>query len=99
MGCAASAEADAPRPTNKPVTEAIAAAAAISPRRMCDGCARILGRLLCAAMVAEMGQLDEDADGRGDGEAPPCKPSKVVGTDTLVGSGSGGKVFRGLVGS
>jgi len=69
------------------------------PRFICARCPRIAGRLLCPAMVAEMGQLDEASDGRADGAVPPCKPSRAVGSDGLPDSRSEGRVSRGLVGS
>jgi hypothetical protein len=47
-------------------------------------------------MVAETGQLNEDADGRGDAEVAPSEASIAVGSGVLPDSGSEG---TGLVGS
>jgi hypothetical protein len=99
MDCAADAEDEVPRPMNNPVAEPISAAATTKPRRIFDSGRRILGRLPGSAMVADIGQPDEDARGRGDAEAAPTKPSTTVDPDVLPESGSVGRASPGLVGS
>jgi hypothetical protein len=97
--CAAPAEDDVPGPTNNPVTEPISAAATTNPRRIFDSGRRILGRLPCSAMVAEIGQPDEDAGRRRDAEAAPNILSTTVDPDVLPESGLVGRASRELVGS
>jgi hypothetical protein len=68
-------------PTNNPTTEPKSATATISTRLIFESDSRILGRLPCSAMIAEIGQPDEDADGRGDAKAAPSKSPTGVGPD------------------